>query len=549
MSRVLCHLIPSKFVRKELLKEFNANRFWLNHYEFVDFTVFEYGQRTQYLQWRVFSILITILLTAHVFFPGIQATSPATPYSKFIYMHFWLSTLLILHSLLELIILIWTYYRTPSPILVRMHHTPWHFKLIWLMYNVLYPNILSCNVMYYAVIKDMEVHLGESRLFVALLASFAGIHVSVTAIPSRMAHILQPLLFNVLHISFTYLYQLNGFTNHLGQNYVYTEIDWLNSRTSAACCAGMWLLVTCCCHILMVCCCWYRRLVYRGKRTKSARPIYGFSPEEYYPFTEKEEHFNHFELPAPDKETAAAGEVPEAMAEESPHLKAPRHYSPHMSYRLVPVPRSMVTDSSVDVRPDASDLLIPPSRVSVRKVGRLRKGFKKARSSISYKDSEDVGGCPKTRQESSGVARGTTRYPPRMRRRADSKKKQSLVRSTTRDRGRKRQKCSDWKSLHKAKANSVTCTNSVIDLSVEDAFEIIPEGSGKLQMQAHEGFEENTSPMDITSEVEAQGSPSSRFYSDEYIDYLSESMSSQWEHLSIVHECVEDVHRSFSSAE
>ncbi|BFZ05150.1 hypothetical protein BsWGS_08189 [Bradybaena similaris] len=297
MSRVLCHLIPSKFVRQELQKEFNANRLWLNHYEFVDFTVFEYGQRTQYLQWRMFSILITLLLTAHVFFPGIQVMHSAAPYSKFIYMHFWLSMLLLLHSLLELLILTWTYFRIPSPVLVRIHHTPWYFKLIWLMYNVLYPNILSCNVMYYAVIKDMEVHMGESRLFVALLASFAGIHISVTAIPSRLAHIVQPLLFNGLHIAFTYAYQMNGLTNHLGHNYVYLEIDWLNSRMSAVCCSLVWLLVTSCCHILIVCCCWYRRLVYRGKRTKSAKPIYGFSPEDYCPFPDGTEHFNsQFEL-------------------------------------------------------------------------------------------------------------------------------------------------------------------------------------------------------------------------------------------------------------
>lgn len=83
-------------------------------------------------------------------------------------------------------------------------------------------------VLFHSLIS--EVQIGESRLFNALLASFVGIQISVTATPSRLAHMVQPLLFNVIHVVFTAIYQMLGYTNPAGKNYVYLEMDWVNSR-------------------------------------------------------------------------------------------------------------------------------------------------------------------------------------------------------------------------------------------------------------------------------------------------------------------------------
>ena len=60
------------------------------------------------------------------------------------------------------------------------------------------------------------------------------VDISVSAIPVRIAHVLQVLVFSIVYVTFTIIYWAAGGTNADGKPYIYTVTDYGNKPSTSA---------------------------------------------------------------------------------------------------------------------------------------------------------------------------------------------------------------------------------------------------------------------------------------------------------------------------
>ncbi|XP_055900202.1 uncharacterized protein LOC129928710 isoform X3 [Biomphalaria glabrata] len=276
---------------KEISRELDKSRLWMNHHEAVDFTVFEFGKRTVFLQSRLCLFTLTLISTCYVY-PSILLINPGiSPAAPFVYMHTWLFTLLTCHQMFEIIALVYCYYKVPTCVLAKFVG---YFHMM-------------CQV---------------------ILTVAVGANVCVVATPSRFTHVYQPLGLTLVHILFSYVFQKCGLTNADGQNYVYKHLDW-NNRFTALVIAVLWMLLTLCCHTLCVITCWSRRVVFRTHRKKT-KPVYGIDVNDYNVFESDSVHCpQHWKTSK--HRCCYKGCLSPDSVNDTPYLML--NYDPHQSYR------------------------------------------------------------------------------------------------------------------------------------------------------------------------------------------------------------------------
>ncbi|XP_059161112.1 uncharacterized protein LOC131944475 isoform X2 [Physella acuta] len=212
-----------------------------------------------------------------------------------------------------------------------LHITPWYFKITWFSYNVLSANIMSCNVMYSVILTDIARYIGYFNMMCQILLTvMSGANTCMTAIPSRLYHMYQPVGFTCLYLLFTLVYPMFGLTNSEGQHMVYRSLNWAEHPGYAILVSTLWITLTMASHIICVLTCWSRRVVFRGHR-KQTRPEYGMDVTEYSPLEEIEIH-----CPQHWKTSKRPCCYKGCLHEEGPHLY-PFHnigYDHHISYSL-----------------------------------------------------------------------------------------------------------------------------------------------------------------------------------------------------------------------
>ncbi|CAL1542001.1 unnamed protein product [Lymnaea stagnalis] len=313
----------------EAHKEFAWSRVWMNHHEVIDFTVFEFGKRTVYLQSRLCLLTFTLITTCYIYLPLLMAKTDYSFLSGLSYMHCWMFILVAIHQLFEICALVYCYYTIPTCVLVRVHQTPWYFKITWLLHNTVPPNLMACNVMYTLCLSDVAKYEGYFHLMCqVVLTVVIGANVCMTGTPSRLCHIYQPLLLTLIHLLFTFLFPILGYTNAEGDPFVYRNLDWislLNSIMSSL----LWLAITTVCYILCVMICWSRRVIFRQHRKKT-RPVYGMEEEEYFPIESDSVHCpDHWKTS--NNNFCFKGCLGKESAQTPPYSQLP--YDPHESYR------------------------------------------------------------------------------------------------------------------------------------------------------------------------------------------------------------------------
>ncbi|XP_013095471.2 uncharacterized protein LOC106078926 [Biomphalaria glabrata] len=263
-------------IRDDLKKEFRLHRCLFHHYDVIDFVVFEFGMRVTYLVSRVLSMILIPLLLASIYDQFLAYEDTATPYSGLIYMHIWLSFLLVISVLFEVGALLYAAVTLPTCDIVCQSAVPWYFQVMWFMYNAIYVNIMSCGTMY--SIFQIKSKIGLQYYYFLMICAYAGIHCGSTAIPSRMGHLMHPFSLTLLHIFFTAIYQSGGGTDPTGAHYVYEKMDW-NYKIESTLVAVFWCFLTLVCHIVLVFSSWTRRKMFRHLR-KGKEALINYNPDD-----------------------------------------------------------------------------------------------------------------------------------------------------------------------------------------------------------------------------------------------------------------------------
>ncbi|RVE51094.1 hypothetical protein evm_004237 [Chilo suppressalis] len=147
----------------------------------------------------------------------------------FLYMTHWGLLLIVIESVFGIIV---TVKKSRMNYMDATFGLPWYVKTYWVLYNVTIPVAFLITVFYWGILKtsgkiqkyapnpvlDVMLHGGNS---VAMLMELV-----LSAHPSRLLHILQPLLFALAYLLFTVAYYFAGGLDPWGNAFIYPVIDW-----------------------------------------------------------------------------------------------------------------------------------------------------------------------------------------------------------------------------------------------------------------------------------------------------------------------------------
>ncbi|XP_041349770.1 protein rolling stone-like isoform X2 [Gigantopelta aegis] len=102
----------------------------------------------------------------------------------------------------------------------------------------------------------------------ALNGVYVILNLPVTAVPFKIYHMYQTMIFGVVYITFTIVYQALGGTNRHDKPYIYPQIDWNHPGTAAMFSAGSTFVAIPLIHSLLYLLCLARTAVYKRYQTR-----------------------------------------------------------------------------------------------------------------------------------------------------------------------------------------------------------------------------------------------------------------------------------------
>ncbi|XP_072941941.1 protein rolling stone-like [Epargyreus clarus] len=176
------------------------------------------------LYWRVpICLWVTIVTTWSVaFFWG--------PREKFLlYMTHWGLILIFLESLFGIIV---TLKNSNGEFSDTTLGLPWYVKTYWVLYNLAVPVAFLVTLFYWCVLKSAvkKVNYSPNPTLDIMLHGVNSVvmlvELTLSAHPSRLRHIMQPLYFALGYCIFTVLYYAAGGVDPWGNHFIYPVIDW-----------------------------------------------------------------------------------------------------------------------------------------------------------------------------------------------------------------------------------------------------------------------------------------------------------------------------------
>ncbi|XP_060805443.1 protein rolling stone-like isoform X1 [Amyelois transitella] len=172
----------------------------------------------------------------------------------FLYYAHWNFLLIVLTSFFSSIVSAYVYFKRPIDATFGL---PWYVKTYWLLYNVTIPVAFLISTFYWGLLKssgkmsyytphpvlDMMLHGVNSVVMLVELV--------LSAHPSRLVHIFQPLLFALAYLGFNLTYYYAGGYDPFGHTYVYPVMDWSKPQETLVVVAltGVFLSA---CHLIVV---------------------------------------------------------------------------------------------------------------------------------------------------------------------------------------------------------------------------------------------------------------------------------------------------------
>ncbi|XP_041974865.1 protein rolling stone-like [Aricia agestis] len=177
------------------------------------------------LIWRALLFLtsIGIVITSVTFY----AISSVSLGYWFIYLTHWGLTLMILSTGFGFAVSLRTYISGPLSV---DYSLPWYVKTFWVLHNMSVPVAFLITLFYWTILYEAGV---SEEMNLGLDVSIHGINsvvmfllLSSSSHPSRLVHVLHPMLFALTYVAFSLIYYLAGGVDTAGNRYVYPVLYW-----------------------------------------------------------------------------------------------------------------------------------------------------------------------------------------------------------------------------------------------------------------------------------------------------------------------------------
>ncbi|XP_041349769.1 protein rolling stone-like isoform X1 [Gigantopelta aegis] len=187
----------------------------------------------------------------------------------FIYLTNWSYFCLTLDALLEFIAVVFVRRTRPDILSGDCTVTPWYLKVVWFVYNLSSCSAVLVTSLYWSLLHKPGEHITITTLIEhALNGVYVILNLPVTAVPFKIYHMYQTMIFGVVYITFTIVYQALGGTNRHDKPYIYPQIDWNHPGTAAMFSAGSTFVAIPLIHSLLYLLCLARTAVYKRYQTR-----------------------------------------------------------------------------------------------------------------------------------------------------------------------------------------------------------------------------------------------------------------------------------------
>ncbi|XP_041349768.1 protein rolling stone-like [Gigantopelta aegis] len=209
--------------REACRKHFTPDTLLLEYDKPIHFvqSQFECG-RNYYIVWRVSWAIYHV---ACVIGTGIlmKNNDGGTDARWFIYLTNWSYTMLTLDTLLQFIAIIYVNKRREDIIYDACSQMPWFLKAIWCIYNVSNCSALVVTLLYWSLLQDVSF----GNIVVHLLNGvYVVVNMPLTAIPVRIYHFYQLMIFGTAYVMFSYVYETAGGIGYNDEKYIYPQMAW-----------------------------------------------------------------------------------------------------------------------------------------------------------------------------------------------------------------------------------------------------------------------------------------------------------------------------------
>ncbi|XP_064620958.1 protein rolling stone-like [Lineus longissimus] len=151
-----------------------------------------------------------------------------------IYLTDWNLTLMTLRAIVHASVAIYYLHRTRSGTLV-FTSMPLYLRFLWVLFNLSTTAALVITGFYWvAAYADSTSLLSADLLNHAANTIYVIMDVIVVAIPYRILHIFQPMLYAVTYLVFAAIYQVSGGLSASDKPYIYRALDWIQAPKTAA---------------------------------------------------------------------------------------------------------------------------------------------------------------------------------------------------------------------------------------------------------------------------------------------------------------------------
>ncbi|XP_053613781.1 protein rolling stone-like isoform X1 [Plodia interpunctella] len=171
-----------------------------------------------------------------------------------LYFPHWCFLLIVLTSFFSSAVSAYVYFKKPIDATFGL---PWYVKTYWVLYNVTIPLAFLISTFYWGLLKTsgkmtyynphpvLDVMLHGTNSLVTLVELVMSAH------PSRLIHIFQPLLFSLVYLIFNVTYYYAGGLDPFGHTYIYPVMDWSKPQEAMVVVAltGVFLSA---CHLIVV---------------------------------------------------------------------------------------------------------------------------------------------------------------------------------------------------------------------------------------------------------------------------------------------------------
>ncbi|XP_046570505.1 protein rolling stone-like [Haliotis rubra] len=220
-------------IKEIFAEEFSSTSFLLDYKYPGRFVRFECGYPKLYAAWRFIWMLYNI---AAIISSGLlekyYASSPDNRWKWLIFLTNWTFVVLTVGCIVDFFTTVFVQWGYPQLLEEKEEESlPWYLKLVWVLSNIYNAVSLMVTVGYWGFgTFDPTKGLSGPRALPFLGHGMNSIYVicniCVTAMPVRLFHLWQPLVFTVIYGTFNIIYIAAGATDDTNKPYIYPPIDW-----------------------------------------------------------------------------------------------------------------------------------------------------------------------------------------------------------------------------------------------------------------------------------------------------------------------------------